>query len=549
MTVSDTAQTSGRRTFFARQATGLVREAGLLDMILFNIVENTTLGVGFAFGVTYILTALVGTNLVVSQIIATIFGLFVVTTWGLLSASIPRSGGDYVLNTRVLSPALSFVGSWGMFMSSLVFNGIVAAWVSQLMLSPAFASLGMVMHNSTLANIGSALGTTGWTFVIGTIALLVTGFVAMLGMRPSMRVQAVMVLIGMLGFVVALLALVFMGHSTFVSNFNAVSKPYTHQADTYHYFLTAATKGGLSITYSHAVQYTFIAFLAIQGLVANSFWSAYVAGEIKGVRGTRRQWFMMLAPVLITGILLTLAFILLFYRLGYNFVTAANYLSAADPTKYAIPAPPYASLLTVLGTGNGLLTFIVGFGLCGWGIAMALANYLFMSRILFAWSFDRIVPLKISEVNDRLHSPIVALGIVFVGSEVVLYIFAFLHSQASSFVASYFLLGTLALALVGVSGIVFPYIRRDMYENSPAKIEVAGIPVISIAGAITLLGEIGTGLIYFFYPTLGLPSFGTTAAILLIPLAVGLAIFLVAKAVRQREGIDLNAVYRSIPPE
>src|SRR5579859_4973325 len=109
--------------FFARQATGLVREASWWDMVLFNTVENTTLGVGFAFGVTYILTALVGTNLVVSQIIATIAGIFVVTTWGLLSSAIPRSGGDYVLNSRVVSPALGFIGSWGLFVANLVFAG------------------------------------------------------------------------------------------------------------------------------------------------------------------------------------------------------------------------------------------------------------------------------------------------------------------------------------------------------------------------------------------------------------------------------------------
>jgi amino acid transporter len=547
-TTSDTGA-ARQPTFFARQATGLVREAGFLDMVLFNVVENTTLGVGFAFGVTYILTALVGTNLVVSQIIATLFGLFVVTTWGLLSSAIPRSGGDYVLNTRILSPMLSFIGSWGLLFANFVFAGTVAAWMSQLMLSPAFASLGMVLHNSGLTSIGSALGTTGWTFVIGTITLLATGGIAMLGIRAAMRVQAVMVIIGMLGFLVALLALIFLGHGTFVSNFNAVSRPYTHQADSYHFFLAAAAKGGLTISYSHAVEYTIVAFLAIQGLVANSFWSAYVAGEIKGVRGTRRQWFMMLMPVAVTGTLLTLAFLLLFYRLGYNFVTAANYLSASVPGKYAIPAPPYASLLVALGTNNGLLTFIVGFGLCGWGVAMAIANYLFMSRMLFAWAFDRIVPLKVAEVNDRVHSPVVALGIVFVGAEIMLSVFAFLHSQITSFVASYFLIGQLALALIGVSGIVFPFIRRDMYEHSPAKIEVGGIPLVSIAGAVTLLGEIGTAVIYFFYPALGLPNVATTAAVLLIPLAIGLAIFLVAKVVRQREGIDINAVYRAIPPE
>jgi hypothetical protein len=54
---------------------------------------------------------------------------------------------------------------------------------------------------------------------------------------------------------------------------------------------------------------------------------------------------------------------------------------------------------------------------------------------------------------------------------------------------------------------------------------------------------------YFFYPTLGLPSVPFTAAVLLIPMAVGVLIFYVSKAVRRRQGIDLGAVYQEIPPE
>ena len=269
--------------FFARQATGLVREASWWDMILFNVVENTTLGVGFAFGVTYVLTALVGTNLVVSQIIATIAGLFVVTTWGLLSSAIPRSGGDYILNSRVISPALGFIGSWGLFVANLVFAGTVAAWMSQLMLAPAFASLGMVLNNPGLASFGTDLATPGWTVIVGTALLVITALINTRGIRAAMRVQAVMVAIGMLAFLLALAVLIFMDHATFVANFNSVSQPFTHQSNTYQYFLDQAAKGGLQITSTHAFEYTIVAFLAIQGLVANSFWSAYVAGEVKGV--------------------------------------------------------------------------------------------------------------------------------------------------------------------------------------------------------------------------------------------------------------------------
>src|ERR1051326_3723425 len=149
---------------------------------------------------------------------------------------------------------------WGLFVANLVFAGTVAAWMSQLMLAPAFASLGMVLNNQSLANIGTSLGTSGWTVVVGTGLLVVTGAIAALGIRTAMRVQAVMVIIGMIAFLLAVGILLFMDQNTFIANFNSVSQPFTQQANTYQYILDQASKGGLNIDYSHSFEYTIIAF-------------------------------------------------------------------------------------------------------------------------------------------------------------------------------------------------------------------------------------------------------------------------------------------------
>ena len=221
-------------------------------------------------------------NLIVAAPIATIFGLFVVTCWGLLSSAMPRSGGDYVLNSRVLSGLWGFVGSWGLFIANLVFAGTVAAWMSQLMIAPAFAALGMVLNNSSLANIGTTLSTPGWTVIIGTILLLGTLVIAARGIRFSMRVQAIAVFIGMISFLLTVIVLIFTSQSSFISNFNAVSQPFTHVSNTYQYFQTQANIGGFHLSFANTVPYTIVAFLAIQGLVANSFWLARRGGGGEG---------------------------------------------------------------------------------------------------------------------------------------------------------------------------------------------------------------------------------------------------------------------------
>ncbi|TMF41453.1 MAG: APC family permease, partial [Chloroflexi bacterium] len=88
------------------------------------------------------------------------------------------------------------------------------------------------------------------------------------------------------------------------------------------------------------------------------------------------------------------------------------------------------------------------------------------TRNLFAWSFDRVLPGRLADVNDRLHSPVIATVIV----AIVIELFTFITIKTTFFGN---LLGLAAFsALVGVimsfTAIVFPYRRPDIYEKSPA---------------------------------------------------------------------------------
>ena len=55
------------------------------------------------------------------------------------------------------------------------------------------------------------------------------------------------------------------------------------------------------------------------------------------------------------------------------------------------------------------LSFIVAF------LVALPATFLIATRNIFAWSFDRIVPQRLSDVNERTHSPVVANVVVLVG--------------------------------------------------------------------------------------------------------------------------------------
>src|SRR5215813_14103096 len=95
-------------TLFLRKATGLVRGWNVRDSIIYAVMATNfvTLGIyeftfaGPAFPKGQIITAIVISAILVSFLVVAYSGLIV---------TIPRAGGDYVWQTRILGSGLGFV--------------------------------------------------------------------------------------------------------------------------------------------------------------------------------------------------------------------------------------------------------------------------------------------------------------------------------------------------------------------------------------------------------------------------------------------------------
>ena len=173
-------------------------------------------------------------------------------------------------------------------------------------------------------------------------------------------------------------------------------------------------------------------------------------------------------------------------------------------------------------------------------------------RTLFAWSFDRLLPERLSEVNERTHSPVWAIL-----TEMVIITLMLIWSIARTDFATWLGLGVLAgvvtVVIVGVAAMVFPSRRRDLYQASPANLNFLGIPVLYIVAPLSILVMVFLTWAAVAYP--GLVMAGNTANLWWIPafmgmiVVVGLLVYYVAKFVRARQGIDVDLVYRELPPE
>ena len=86
---------------FTREATGLLRELGFVDHLIISLSCINIIG-GFVLSTLAAAFFFPGSNLVAVFLLGAIPALAFVGMYSILSAAIPRSGGDYIWTGRIL---------------------------------------------------------------------------------------------------------------------------------------------------------------------------------------------------------------------------------------------------------------------------------------------------------------------------------------------------------------------------------------------------------------------------------------------------------------
>jgi len=173
---------------------------------------------------------------------------------------------------------------------------------------------------------------------------------------------------------------------------------------------------------------------------------------------------------------------------------------------------------------------------------------LLVSRSMFAWSFDRIMPARLSYVDPRTRSPVVAIGIVTllaIGSTAI-------YAFTTWFTAISVLLGlSLTLLVTAAGGIALPYRQKAMVENSPYSRRILGIPIVTLVAALSLVCFSAAVGVILWDPGSGASLSANPGKIWLCLgiYVVAFVIYFISRAVRKSQGIDLSLTYRELPPE
>jgi basic amino acid/polyamine antiporter, APA family len=510
--------------------------------------------------------AFLGANIGLAIVLMAISAIPFYLSTSMLASAMPRAGGDYVWQSRTLHPALGFASTFSAWtVWQWYFASFLGTVIFTLGTQPFFALLGMQTGNTTYQTIASdlALGFSqydnNYVFLATTLVIILGFAVAALGIKFYVRLQYLLFAGSGISAFAVLGVLATTNHQQFITKFNSFVAPLITNSSQaaavsaaggyYNYIVSTA---GLPSP-SFSLWSTLLLFGIIWISFGYAFWSIYNLSEIKRAGNLNSQAFMQVGSSLSFALFLIVLWYLIENVVGLNFLRAFFTLYPNDPSTFPLSffyTPYYPAIVASISSSPivwGLVLLGLTFGL----FQVILIVYFASTRIMLASSIDRVLPEKISYVNDRTHSPLIALIISAIGCEAFLYLIVYDYSFTSYF-STAGLATQIAYILISITAIVFPFRKKDIFEASPAgKYKLGSVPALSILGFLSLIVNLFIAYIFIFGPPLGFLSVSTLPSIEFVVgiFLVCLLIYVVAWSVRKTQSIDLALTFKEVPPE
>ncbi len=547
---SPSVETPSRQSsqLFVRKSTGLVREASALDATIFNAVFSAPVGATLAWGVFFALTAFPGADLVAAVLWSFVLNIPILIMMSLLASSMPKTGGDYVWVSRILAPPAALVSNFGAAFSAIIGATFWARYFPVFALGPVLVTLGTIFHSHALVTAGTHIqADKGWIFLGGLVMILWMTAILIAGTKTTFKWQNVFWIIASVGTLLAFVVLLFSSKSGFTQHFNSLSHTFGAKGNAYNGVITAAHAGN---AHPHAFgSATTPAIFVIMTFMIWNWWSVYLSGELKSASNRNRQMSIMFGALSWNVIGLVAGVLLLYKVTSYQFIVGAN---TVPNLAYVLPTGPFYHFFAGLAVNSNILTTIIVASFLFWSLPAMVGNTFMPIRSVFAWSFDRVLPERFSNVNERFHSPVAAILLVMTLVTLML-AWSVTATTFQTLLALGVLAGVVCVVIVGVAAFAFPIRRPDLYGSSPANVKFLGIPVLQIVAPLSIAVVAFLTWEAWHYPALALS--GNTGNRWQIPafmggvVVVGLLIYYIARAVRRSQGIDLELVYRELPPD
>jgi basic amino acid/polyamine antiporter, APA family len=459
-------------SLFVRKASGLVRAWSVFDAFIYATfsINLITLGL-FIFSYCYYLQG----SLISGVVIGAIFTVFEVIVYASLISAMPRAGGDYVWQSRILNRAIGFI------------LAVTGWWFILWLWTPLYGQMLTYEVYTPLLAIAGFKDAALWFLTqsgqfVGMLSVCVIVFIYIaIGMKWYARVQKFCFIGGSIGLAIVFLLLLFGNNATFVENYNALAPQFGATAGdvyaaTMQAGVDAGTVAGPLFPLAIGASIVLVPMLTFFNLWPN--WGSTLYGEVRGASDYKRNFAGMFWAIVVTTVGAVIFFLLIGKTIGWEFYNNSNgafwnwgfgYTTTPPP----LPIWPYPALFATFLVKSPALMFIVVLLMSLWWFGWSGTLFLSSTRVIFAAAIDRMLPEWVSKIEPRTKTPIFALLLMVIPAAIISYLYAFkvfnfntLALDATVVIAITFLGSTIA-------GIIMPWRAKDVFDGSPiAKYKV-----------------------------------------------------------------------------
>ena len=481
-------------TLFVRKASGLVRSWSMFDAFVYATfsINLITLGL-YIFSFAYWFQG----NLITAIVVGGILTVFEVIVYASLISAMPRAGGDYVWQSRILGRGIGFVlAVTGWWFILWLWVPLYAQMLSFEVFTPLFAILGA-------PNLSLAASTSNGILVSAIIlCALVTVYIAV-GMKWYARIQKFCFYGGVIGLAIVLMLLLFGNQLTFVTNLNTIVPEMYGTAPVNYYTETLVAGEAAGANPNSLSSVAFIASFALIPLIVffNLWpnWGSTLYGEVRGANDFKRNFWGMTWAIIVTASLAVIFLLLISKTLGWGFYQAANG-AFWNPVYYpdtSPPAPlpfwPYPAFLASFLVNSRAIQFIVIALMSLWWFGWSGTVFLSSTRVIFAAAFDRMLPEGVSYIEPRTRTPIIALMLMVIPALIISVLYAYNFFSFTTLVLDSTLVISVTFWGTTLAAIILPWRSKEVYDSSPiAKYKMPSwlgylMTLIFVVGGIYLI--------------------------------------------------------------
>ncbi|MFW5721701.1 MAG: amino acid permease, partial [Desulfohalobiaceae bacterium] len=393
------------------------------------------------------------------------------TVYALLTTIMPRPGGDYVWQTRILG------GFWGV--TFIVTPLVVGPWFymasnvapgSVMVVAPLLISLSHLLNAPSLVDMAISISTPQGTWWFYVFYVTFAAAVMLRGMGFYARFQRWSFAVGVLVLCLWMVLLLGTGQEEFGTAFNRFMLKALQWGDGQALESIMASARSEGFTPLPLSQTTWRSSFLIGPALAYTFmyiaWTGTLAGEIRGVKRFSNSAGIYLGGNVFAMLVCAGFMWLLITTVGNELFSASNFLWATGKGQQTTLPPHLGLFLMALGS-SPWYWLLVALGLNAWFWIWPTNNMVMSTRVMLAMSNDRLLPALVARKSRRLGVPVVAIAVCYLGA--LLFGWLYFFTGFARLTLDMPFMTSIAFAASTLAGTLLPFLKktRPLYESSP----------------------------------------------------------------------------------